>query len=180
MNNSEIREQLIQAREEYINLIKAELMGPGSELSAPDAEHELLSSSPVSRYSVGILFPQGNKIEHDNDETVSEDDDEPLPFEDDVVIEAVDPKGVPKERALTHDETADENLDEEISMATQYKPSSMGITFFVKGNPDVVHCGVSFATYRHALIPDCVVPFIPNNADTYIVPPELAHIYQIR
>ncbi len=176
MNNSEIREQLIQARKEYINLIKAELMGPGSELSAPDADHELLSSSPISRYSVGILFPQGNKIEHDNDETVSEDDDEPLPFEDDVGIEAVDPKGVPKERALTHDETADENLDEEISMATQYKPSSMGITFFVKGNPDVVHCGVSFATYRHALIPDCVVPFIPNNADTYIVPPELAHI----
>ena len=69
MNNSEIREQLITARDEYIDLIKKELMGPGSEFSVPDPEHELISSSPLSRYSVGILFPQGDKVDQDNDES---------------------------------------------------------------------------------------------------------------
>ena len=77
MNSREIREQLIVARDEYINLIKSELMGPGSEFSVPDPEHELISSSPLSRYSVGILFPQGNRIEQDNDETVIVDEDLP-------------------------------------------------------------------------------------------------------
>ncbi len=67
MRSQEIREQLIVARDEYIKLIKSELVGPGSEFSVPDAAHELISSSPLSRYSVGILFPQGDKIEQDND-----------------------------------------------------------------------------------------------------------------
>ena len=70
MNNREIRTWLISARDEYINIIKSELMGPGSEFSFPDAQHELISSSPLSRYSVGILFPQGNIVGQDNDETV--------------------------------------------------------------------------------------------------------------
>lgn len=70
MNDQEIREQLVAARDEYIQLIKNEIMGPGSEFSTPDKEHELISSSPLSRYSVGILFPQGDRIEQDNDETV--------------------------------------------------------------------------------------------------------------
>lgn len=61
---------MISAREEYINIIKSELLGPGSEFSLPDAEHELISSTPTSRYSVGILFPQGNEVNQDNDETV--------------------------------------------------------------------------------------------------------------
>ena len=48
MSSQEIREQLIAARDEYIKLIKSELMGPGSEFHIPDAEHELISSSPLS------------------------------------------------------------------------------------------------------------------------------------
>jgi len=62
MTNGEIRKQLIGSRDEYINLIKSELLGPGSEFSVPDIEHELISSSPMSRYSVGILYPQGNQV----------------------------------------------------------------------------------------------------------------------
>ena len=39
MNNKEISEQMIEAREEYIRIIKSELLGPGSEFNVPDAEH---------------------------------------------------------------------------------------------------------------------------------------------
>lgn len=176
MNNQEIREQLIVARDEYIDLIKSELMGPGSEFVFPEPEHELISSSPLSRYSVGILFPQGNKMAQDNDETVIVHEDLPENHSEPAPVADQEPTEKRRDRILTFDETADENLDEEIGMATQYKPASMGITFLVKGIADRIHCRVSFATYRKALIPDCVVPFEPENSDTYEVPPELAGI----
>lgn len=61
MTDSTIRQSMISAREEYIGIIRDELLGPGSEFSLPDKEHELISSTPTSRYSVGILFPQGKQ-----------------------------------------------------------------------------------------------------------------------
>lgn len=176
MTNMEIREELLKARDEYIEIIKSELMGPGSEFSTPDIEHELISSSPLSRYSVGILFPQGDKVDQDNDETVSVGEDLP---ENHSEAEPVDEQEITERRHnrnLQFDETADENLDEEIGMATQFKPSSMGVTFLVQGKADFIHCKVSFATYRNALVPDCVVPFEPEDSDNYAVPAELAHI----
>ena len=174
MKNKEISEYMIEARDEYIGLIKSELMGPGSEFPIPDAEHELISSSPLSRYSVGILFPQGNKIEHDNDETVITDEDLPEEHLEDDISDAPIISGSKQGRFLQYDETADENLDEEIGMATQYKPSSMGITFLTKGKPEKVHCKVSFATYRNALLSDCIAPYEPEGTGSYTVPPELS------
>lgn len=177
MTGSEIRKDMISAREEYIDIIKAELMGPGSEFSLPDAEHELISSSPTSRYSVGILFPQGNAINQDNDETVPTEETglESADTSEDV-SRVNDPVATKKQRTYEVDETADENLDEEIGMSTQYMPSSMGITFLVKGNADLIRGSLSFATYRNAKVPDCAIPYLPDDPDNYTVPSELAHV----
>lgn len=179
MNESDIRKQLIDVREEYIKIIKSELLGPGSEFSLPDIEHELISSTPISRYSVGILFPQGNQMNQDNDETVSlsevdegiEKENEP-DTESEIQTESVQES---QKHVFEFDETADENLDEEIGMSMQYMPSSMGITFLVKGNTDIIKGKVTFATYRKALITDCVIPYMPSNPESYVIPPELAH-----
>jgi len=180
MKANDIREQMIVAREEYIKLIKSELLGPGSEFTVPDIEHELISSSPTSRYSVGILYPQGNHVNHDNDETgpiisesseesdIESSDDVPP---DEVVVET--PTLGP--RNYEFDETADENLDEEIGLSAQYLPSSMGITFIIRGNVDTVRGSVSFATYRNARISDCIIPFVPDDPESYSVPSELSH-----
>lgn len=179
MTSSEIRKELISARDEYINVIKSELLGPGSEFSLPDAEHELISATPTSRYSVGILFPQGNEANQDNDETV-ELEEADNSAEDAGASTAEDPGTDPvqqkKQRTYAFDETADENLDEEIGMATQYMPSSMGITFIASGNTNTVRGSLAFATYRNAKVPDCMIPYLPDNPETYTVPPELAHI----
>lgn len=178
MKNSEIRSHLIGARDEYIELIQAELMGPGSEFDVPDKEHELISSSPLSRYSVGILFPQGNKVEQDNDETVIIGEDQPEEHSE-VQDTANIPKEITEKKTTSFaefDETASENLDEEIGMATQYKPSSMGMTFLANGKCDTIHCRVSFATYRNALVTDCQLPYIPDYPDSYSVPSELSSI----
>lgn len=182
MSGIEIREQLVAAREEYIGIIKAELLGPGSEFSVPDADHELISSSPIGRYSVGILFPQGNLVNQDNDEilttneseVVSAEADDVEPLDDDLLREEYTEKS--KGHVYVNDETADENLDEEIGMSTQYKPSSMGITFLVSGDCSIIHGKLNFATYRKALVSDCIIPYFPNDPENYIVPPELANV----
>ena len=177
MTGSEIRKEMISAREEYIGIIRAELLGPGSEFSLPDADHELISSTPTSRYSVGILFPQGNEVSQDNDETVSIEEIGAeridIPGE---ATRADDPVATKKQRTYEKDDTADENLDEEIGMSTQYMPSSMGITFLVKGNCNQVHGKLTFATYRNAKVPDCTIPYFPDDPENYTVPPELAHL----
>ncbi len=179
MNESEIRKQLIDAREEYIKIIKSELLGPGSEFSLPDIEHELISSTPTSRYSVGILFPQGNQMNQDNDETVplpeadGSTDKEESDAEAEIQTESVQES---RKHVSEFDETADENLDEEIGMSMQYMPSSMGITFLIKGNADIIKGKVTFATYRKALITDCAIPYTPADPEHYAVPSELAHI----
>lgn len=67
-------------------------------------------------------------------------------------------------------------MDEEIGMSTQYMPSSMGITFLVKGNCNQVHGKLTFATYRNAKVPDCTIPYFPDDPENYSVPPELAHL----
>jgi len=178
MKTNEIREQMIAAREEYINLVKRELFGPGSEFAAPDAEHELISSSPTSRYSVGILYPQGNQVNQDNDETVplnagESSPEEEMPEEVDVIDDGFSAEAK-VDRLAEKDETADESLDEEVGLSAQYMPSSMGITFLVKGNADAVRGNVSFATYRNAKVHDCVLPFHPDNPEDYSVPPQLS------
>lgn len=177
MTGSEIRKEMISAREEYIDIIKAELLGPGSEFSLPDVEHELISSTPISRYSVGILFPQGNEVSQDNDETVPIEEtgtkQTEIPGE---VSRADDSVVARKQRTYEKDDTADETLDEEIGMSTQYMPSSMGITFLVKGKSNQIRGRLTFATYRNATVPDCAIPYYPNNPENYKVPPELAHL----
>lgn len=180
MTISEIREQMITARDEYIDLVKKELYGPGSEFTIPDAEHELISSSPTSRYSVGILYPQGNQVNQDNDETVpltteNEDADDEVPFYEQVNDEQQTRCETKDDRFVEYDETADENLDEEVGLSAQYMPSSMGMTFLVKGDSQFVRGRAIFATYRKARIQDCVIPFYPDNPETYAVPPILTH-----
>ncbi len=63
-----MNELLLQARQELIDNIRRELLGPGSEYSIPDEEHEIITDLPEIRYSIGILFPQKNLIHADNDE----------------------------------------------------------------------------------------------------------------
>ena len=65
----------LNARKEYVERIKKELLGPGSEVCVPDVERELISSSPSVRYSIGILFPQKQCIVRENDDGT---DDEKL------------------------------------------------------------------------------------------------------
>lgn len=165
--------EMIKTRDEYIELIKRELLGPGSEISIPDADHELISTSPDARYSIGVLFPRNNKMDADNDDSAR------LTGSDSTGEDEVIEEGSPEDLSSSEDRPSqitmadEDNLDEEIGLAAQNMPSSAGITFFAKGNSEVVKCNVSFATYRKATASDCRIPFYPEDPEHYTVPPFL-------
>lgn len=177
MSELSLKAQMIEAREEYINLIKAELLGPGSEFSIPDREHELISSQPTSRYSVGILYPQNTYMNQDNEETIelTESDSANEEFSEEFAKPEESINLKKQDKKLTQDETAGENLDEEVGMSSQYRQSSMGLTFIVRGNADIVKGSLTFATYRKALVTDCMIPYTPKNKENYKLPFELSH-----
>ena len=164
--------EYLSARDEYIARVKAELLGPGSEISIPDAEHELITNSPDVRYSIGILFPKNNKLNADNnDPSRVEESSEPSEDLSDEEEETADDE---KEKPDPVTPAEEENLDEEISLAAQNMPSSLGFTFLASSNPQVLKCEVAFATYRKAKMSDCRIPFYPDSPAKYSVPTQLS------
>ncbi|MEI7884383.1 MAG: helicase-related protein [Clostridia bacterium] len=195
----DIKKKLIKVRDEYIDLIRQELVGPGSEYSVPDVEHEIITSSPEKRYSIGILFPQQNKINSENDESlrveenaditeeiVTEDYEETKEKNSDIKHQSsggFDTEETKEKNSdINHqpsggyDAEAD-NLDEEIALAAQNLPSSFGITFLAKGNTDYIKCEISFAKYKKIELSDCKVPYSPRNPESYIVPTQLQQYF---
>lgn len=165
-------DEFLSARDKYIALIKEELLGPGSEISIPDAEHELITNSPDVRYSIGILFPKNNKLNADNnDPSRVEESSEPSDEISDEEEESLVADNENTEPVTTVEE---ENLDEEISLAAQNMPSSLGFTFLASSDPQVLKCEVTFATYRKAKMSDCRIPFSPDSPEKYSVPTQLS------
>lgn len=161
----------IKARTEYVALIKKELLGPGSELSIPDEEHELISTSPEKRYSVGILYPQDIMQGADNDDTARvEEAEEDIDIEDDTE----DDVGIGSKKDNINNPGEEDNLDEEIGLSSQNMPSSLGIAFFTRGNSERVRCRVSFATYRNPKREECCLPYYPDNPDEFEIPQEIS------
>lgn len=164
------KNKIIKAREDYIELIKKELLGPGSEISIPDEEHELISDSPNTRYSIGILYTKENKINADNDDTsrVEEQGENNGNIENsEIEINQSEEFVEHKEAILPADE---DNLDEEVGLAAQNMPSSMGITFFTKGEADALNCTIRFATYRKAIATDCRIPIDFEGIENFSLP----------
>lgn len=183
-------QEMIEARKQYIGLVRKELLGPGSEISIPDEEHELITNSPEKNYSVGILFPRDNKMNADSNDTdravfddetsdsaVSAPDPEPGDAQEvPLVMQAGDGERE-EESKFSGDKNPigeDGSLDEDVGLATQNMPSSMGITFFAEGKVERVLCDVSFATYRRAASSDCRMPIAPEDPDNYEVPEEVS------
>lgn len=164
------KEDYINARSEYVSLIKKELLGPGSEITIPDEEHELISTSPDKRYSIGILFPKNMKLGADNDDTVRVEETDDVISEDD---EPDQTESAP-EKSDGNIPSEEENLDEEIGLSAQNMPSSLGVSFFARGTTEKIKCRISFAVYREAKREDCCLPFYPSNPKEFEIPQEIS------
>lgn len=178
------KSEMIKARDEFIALVKAELLGPGSEVSVPDAEHELITTVPEKRYSIGILFPKDNKMKADGndvdravqeEDTESEEPTESIASDNSDYIEVKMPENTKEEKnseEIDDEPDLENNLDEEVSLAAQNMPSSFGITFFVRGNTDRVRISLKYGTYRKSRLEDCRLPFTPVRQGEWSVPAE--------
>lgn len=174
---------LLNTRQELCDQIRKELLGPGSEYSIPDEEHEIITDLPEVRYSVGVLFPQKNLINADNNQEAApkikaHDDNEEL-IEEELSIE-IDTTNEKRKRYFGNvaDDSENGSLDEDISLSMQNMPSSVGLTFFVDQNCENLSIQVSFATYRKALLEDCRLPFLPENPESYILPTKVIHMVE--
>ena len=158
MTTAEIQKQTYIARNLLIDEVRKELLGPGSEYSIPDDAHEIITDLPEVRYSVGILFPQREKYTADNDDTArpSENNSENN-IDDDDETSTLNEFQSNRQEAVNAPE--EESLDEEINLSSQNMPSSMGFTFFVRGNSEHIIANIQFGTYKKAMLADCAVPF---------------------
>lgn len=178
-----MKKTLLDTRQEIVNQVRKELLGPGSEYSIPDEEHEIITDLPEIRYSVGILYPQNNPIGADNNQETTLES--PIQDEHEEVIEEdqlddFDEKVEKKKRYSGNvaDDSDSGSLDEEISLSMQNKPSSIGMTFFVDHNCETLNVNVSFATYRKALLEDCALPFTPESPENYKLPTKVIHMVE--
>lgn len=145
----------IYARKKIIERTRAEMLGPGSEDIGGDIRCEIISDSPIERYSLGILFPQNIEYGQDDNEKqniIDSDDTNDLDEEEN---ESNKVKEVYGNGSGSFNE--DETIDEEISMANQSMPSAMGLTCFVKGKTDKIVVQLSCAKYRASVFKDCMV-----------------------
>lgn len=172
---------LLETRKTIVDIIRKEMLGPGSEFPLPDLEHELISTSPISRYSVGILYPQGNKVDLDNEDSTpktSEDADE----KSDTPNTAITPSEIKVEndvKPVSSDDFSGDCMDEEVNMASQYMPSSMGFTFTISKDVSKIVGHINFGTYKSKkLATDCVVPFVPYNKDSFSLPGSFSVLFQ--
>ena len=153
--------KFIKTRNEYVNYVKTQLMGPGSEDDSPDRDHEVLSTGAAGKYCLGIIYPQEvnycDEDENDGDETEFE-----LPITDNIEFENSD-LGNKKasedsrkvEEAIIPDDVKE--TSDVVNLAMQRKPSSFGMTFYTKENPDKLSINISFAVYKKNEIPDCKI-----------------------
>lgn len=125
---SELRDQRVRFRDELIQKLRRELIGPeipfGGLPEGTPPPTEVLHESPVQRYSAGVLFPARQPINEVED---SSDDGEDVP-------PASDPEIFPEGQANVQDKTAGEDrlgdaYDETVRLANEFFPSALGLTF---------------------------------------------------
>lgn len=175
-------EDLLTIRTQLIKELSKELLGPGSEYSIPDEDHEIITDLPETRYSVGVLFPQKNLMNAENNNEVVPiiPSKTIIDYDSDSSEISVIDKDTKQEQKFFGNvaDDLDSSLDEDISLSMQNMPSSMGITFFASSEVEEIAVSISFGTYRNALLEDCKVPFLPENEDQYILPDKVKFLVE--
>jgi hypothetical protein len=128
MEDTLLRERRIRFRDELIQVLRKELIGPeipfGGLPEGMPPPTEILVESPVQRYSAGVLFPARQPINEVED--YSDDGEDLSP--------ASNPEIFPERQADTQDKTVGEDqlgdaYDETVRLANEFFPSALGLTF---------------------------------------------------
>ena len=131
----------------FRDTIQNNLIGPGSDIFVSDAENEIISDYPLSRYYSGILFPErdmatsiGEKETIDaNAETENSNIDE-LPPQNSDSNDFVNSDS-------NDNKSNNVELEKEYSEANQYFPTNFGLTFCVPKETKSIDVTFNYAKY---------------------------------
>ncbi|MBM6953768.1 helicase-related protein [Enorma phocaeensis] len=135
-------------RNRIVQLVKSEFIGPCPDENPVEDGEEVIerrhdADSPLSRYSVGILYPQMRILDElgeigiddgGNDEMVEEDEDE-------------DNNPPSLETELQGASADDEPQDDPVSLSNTYHQSAASITLRVAPNCSGIRAIIAYATY---------------------------------
>ncbi|OQB30635.1 MAG: hypothetical protein BWY08_00995 [Bacteroidetes bacterium ADurb.Bin174] len=140
MNNYTNEPRLI-----FRDIIKKNLIGPGSDVFISDSENEIISDYPLSRYYSGILFPErdmevsiGEKQTNDANAEIEDGD-----FE----IETPEIESTNDDYGEDIDKSKNIEPEKEYSEANQYFPTNFGLTFCVPKDTKSLKVTFNYAKY---------------------------------
>jgi superfamily II DNA/RNA helicase len=149
-------------REQIIERVKKELIGPGTDLfecsDKVGFSDEIIADKPLLRYFSGILYPKqtaiGDFIEDDD-----ENDETPAEISEEAVA-----KNTPKEKENTTLTTKED--DKEVSYsASTFFPSQYGISFAISADcPELKIC-ISFGNYKKAKAKETALSYEGDSVD---------------
>ena len=112
-----------EVRQEIIDSIKKDLMGPLS-------DEEVLDESPKHAYIIGLLEPKTDSSKGTEDDTLEQEIDADISYEDD------------------NDYTSGEDDENEPITTTQFQiPSSIGISFYISHETTSLNLDISWGDY---------------------------------
>lgn len=150
----------LRVREEIIKRCRAEMLGPGSEDLGCDIEKEVISDSPLERYSLGILFPKQSLYdENDGDKNIDDENEEINEEDEDLELEVYKNRNFKEKAKSSVNSYSEDGMQEQITMTNQFLPSAMGLTFFAKGRIDNINLNISASTYRESTFKDCMIAY---------------------
>jgi len=140
------------ARENIVQRIKKELIGPGSDIFLDDEhfQEEIIEGKPLSRYFSGILFPRKKSVLFDetgeNDFT---EEDEDLSVENEQQSSTENGEETKNSEKPIISDSDDEEDTTKVN-ANQYFPSLAGLTFCLANHVNYITLTISFGTYDKA------------------------------
>lgn len=136
-----------EARDIYIDRIKRELIGPGSDIfsCSDDFSDEVIEGKPLTRYYSGILFPPKTELIDDDPEIFNEDLEEINELPDELTtIENGKPS---EENEISGNVEEDETFKLRSNL---YFPTNIGLTFTIPMELKIINLKLSFGTYKKA------------------------------
>ncbi len=137
----------------FRDTIKNNLIGPGSDVFISNAEEEIISDYPLSRYFSGILFPEKEAEEPEKDSKGNDDDANANAEIEDSVDEIAQQKNDEPEISFDEEDSNKKNKapkvnTPEYSEANQYFPTNFGLTFCVPKETKSINITFNFAKYQ--------------------------------
>ena len=135
----------------FRDTIQKNLIGPGSDILISDAENEIISDYPLSRYFSGIVFPE--RIPEDVQDSFGFENESNANAETiDDNVEIINELAENNESIQVEDDNAEKkakiNSDSEYSEANQYFPTNFGLTFCVPNDQKEITVEFIYAKYK--------------------------------